>query len=136
MSDKGNVLDHSDSSKRSYTRPQFAFYGTVRDLTRNSGGTVVEGAGSCGGAVMGITMNCTSERRFKENIHRIGTHPMGIGLYLFEYISEYRELWGYGRKLGVMVDELEKVMPGAIHIHPDGYKQVNYTMLGINHETH
>ena len=134
MSDKDNVLDHSDSSKRSYTRPQFAFYGTVRDLTRNSGGSNVEVAGSCNQPKSPV-MVCSSERRFKENIHRIGTHPLGIGLYLFEYISEYRELWGYGRKLGVMVDELEKVMPGAIHIHPDGYKQVNYTMLGINHET-
>ncbi len=31
-----------------------------------------------------------------------------------------------------MADEVESVMPEALVIRPDGYKMVNYAMLGIN----
>jgi hypothetical protein len=67
----------------------------------------------------------------KENIVRVGDHPLGIGLYLFDYQPQYRETWGRGRRFGVMADEVEAVRPEAVSVHPDGYKQVNYAMLGI-----
>ncbi len=63
---------------------------------------------------------------------RIGTHPLGIGLYLFDYKPEYRGLYGDGRQFGVMADEVETVMPSAVAMHPEGHKTVNYTMLGIS----
>jgi hypothetical protein len=34
----------------------------------------------------------------------------------------------------VMADEVEKVMPAAVCMHPDGYKMVYYAMLGISHD--
>lgn len=37
------------------------------------------------------------------------------------------------RQFGVMADEVETVMPEAISVHPDGYKMVNYALLGISH---
>lgn len=67
----------------------------------------------------------------KENIVRIGVHPLGIGLYLFDYRSVHRQEWGHGRQFGVMADEVESVMPDAVLIHSDGYKMVDYAMLGI-----
>jgi len=73
-----------------------------------------------------------SERRVKENIIRIGAHPFGFGLYLYDYGPEHRAQWGYGRQFGVMIDEVEIVMPEAVSMHPDGYKRVDYTMLGIS----
>jgi len=73
-----------------------------------------------------------SDRLIKENIVRIGTHWLGIGLYLFNYKPEYREKCGQGRQLGVMADEVETVMPSAVLNHPDGYLIVNYSMLGLN----
>ena len=62
---------------------------------------------------------------------RIGTHPSGIGLYLFNYKQNYRDAHGHGRRFGVMVDEVELVLPEAVSIGAHGYHQVDYSMLGI-----
>jgi hypothetical protein len=62
-----------------------------------------------------------SDRRLKSNIERIGTHKLGIGLYEYDIFG--------GRQQGVMADEVEKVMPEAVLMHPSGYKMVNYGLL-------
>ena len=114
----------SEPKKRAYSQPVLQVYGSVRKLTKSGAGT-----GADGGATASMTM--VSDPKIKENIVRIGEHPLGIGLYLFDYKPEYREQWGSGRQFGVMADEVETVMPEAVVIHPDGYKMVNYGMLGI-----
>lgn len=63
-----------------------------------------------------------SDRRLKTNIKRVGTHASGIGLYTYDYI------WGEPGA-GVMADEVEKVMPDAVLLHPSGFKMVNYGKL-------
>jgi hypothetical protein len=73
-----------------------------------------------------------SDLRAKENILRIGTHPLGFGLYLFNYKPQWRERCGSGRQFGVMADEVEAVVPHAVSTGSDGYKQVDYAMLGIH----
>ena len=83
-----------------------------------------------------MTQTMGSDPRIKENCVRIGTHRLGIGIYLFDYKPEYRDAWGHGRQFGVMSDEVEMVMPEAVTVHPDGYKVVNYTMLGISRTLH
>jgi len=77
--------------------------------------------GMLGGAAVG---KFASDRRLKKNIKRIGTHALGIGLYIWDY------LWGQPFS-GVMADEVEKVMPEAIVQHPSGFKMVDYSMLGL-----
>jgi hypothetical protein len=77
-----------------------------------------------------------SDPGLKENIVRIGFHPAGIGLYLFDYKAEYRDSWGHGRQFGVMAAEVEQVMPEAVSVHRDGYKLVDYGMLGISRRIH
>ena len=74
----------------------------------------------------------SSDRAIKENIVRIGTHPLGIGLYLFDYKPAYRETAGFGRRFGVMADEVEAVLPQAVVMQPDGYKRVDYALLGLD----
>lgn len=49
---------------------------------------------------------CKSERRLKMNIELIGTSPMGIPIYEFEYKNK---LNGAGRYVGTMVDDLERL---------------------------
>ena len=63
-----------------------------------------------------------SDRRLKSNIRRIGEHPLGIGIYEYDIFGQH--------DVGVMADEVEQVMPGAIMVHSSGYKMVNYSMLG------
>lgn len=62
-----------------------------------------------------------SDRRLKSNINRIGTHPLGIGIYEYDIFG--------ARTTGVMADELESVMPEAVMTHGSGYKFVDYGML-------
>jgi len=62
-----------------------------------------------------------SDRRLKSNIERIGTHPLGIGVYEYNIFDR--------KERGVMADEVEAVMPEAVVLHSSGYKMVNYGML-------
>ncbi len=95
----------------------------------------MDDSGVCSvGQNMGTSM--PSDRAIKENIVRIDKHPLGIGLYLFDYKPEYRDEWGHGRQFGVMAQEVEVVMPEAVSVHPHGYKTVNYGMLGIIRSVH
>jgi hypothetical protein len=73
------------------------------------------GAGLFGGAK-------PSDRRLKSNVVRVGTHPLGIGVYEYDIFGE--------RQRGVMADEVEAVKPEAVTTHPtEGYKMVYYGML-------
>ena len=62
-----------------------------------------------------------SDRRLKSNIVQVGTHPLGIGIYEYDIFGK--------RELGVMADEVAKVMPDAIVPHESGYMMVNYGKL-------
>lgn len=64
-----------------------------------------------------------SDRRLKTNIEKIGTYQNGLNKYSFDYI------WGE-KGVGAMADEVEKVMPEAVG-ERDGFKTVNYAMLGV-----
>ena len=107
-----------------YRPPALQTFGRVNLLTQ--GGS----AGANGDAGQGM-MVANSDRSIKENIVQIGIHPSGIGLYLFDYKPEFWTFTGNGRRFGVMADEVETVMREAVVMHPDGYKRVNYGMLGI-----
>jgi len=113
----------ADEKRAPYATPVFRAYGTVFALTMGMGGTISD-------LVMGTRMGM-SDRMLKERIVRIGTHPLGFGLYLFDYKPEYRERWGGGRQFGAMADEVEEVMPQAVFMHEDGYMVLDYAMLGI-----
>lgn len=110
------------AAKAAYTSPTLRIYGAVNQLTAGRAGT---------GTDFSSMRRRTSDRALKENIVLIDTHPAGFGLYLFDYKPEYREKAGFGRQFGVMADEVEAVLPKAVVMHPDGYKMVDYTLLGI-----
>ena len=109
-------------ARRKYSRPVLQVFGSVAELTMS--GALSKGDGA-------QMMMATSDRRAKEDIVRIGEHPLGIGLYLFRYRGALRERFGSGRHLGVMADEVEAVLPDAVVIQPDGYKAVDYARLGL-----
>lgn len=69
-------------------------------------------------AAASIIAALLSDRRFKTNVRRIGMHEIGVPLYAFDYV------WGEPG-IGVMADELERVMPHAV-IDVGGMKAVNY----------
>ena len=115
----------SSSLKKSYKKPTIHLYGKVSALTNSGASGSHEGSGSANPYMS------ASDPRVKENVQRVGNHYLGVGLYLFDYRQEFRDEWGHGRQFGVMANEVEKVMPEAVSIHPHGIKVVNYEMLGI-----
>ena len=76
-------------------------------------GGLMQGAAALGGWI--------SDRRLKSNIVKVGDDPRGFGLYLYD-------LFGI-RQLGVMADELLKVIPEAVSVGDDGYYRVDYRMI-------
>jgi hypothetical protein len=133
--DIAKEVKKDSARKQQYHMPKLVYYGKVLDLTRNGTISGYEGD-NYGHCMQSSRKSCSSERRVKENIIRISDHPLGIGLYLFDYKPKFRDAWGHGRQFGVMVDEVERAMPEAVSVHLDGYKMVDYAMLGISRNLH
>jgi hypothetical protein len=72
-----------------------------------------------------------SDIRAKENIKHLGMLPNGLPFYEFEYKPEWKDKAGHGKFIGVMAQEVEKVIPEAVITRPDGYKMVNYGALNV-----
>ena len=114
------------SERKPYAAPVLTTYGLVRDLTAN--GSQNGNENNSGQDPMTMI---NSDRRMKDNIVRIGTHPAGIGLYLFDYLPQFRHA-GEGRQFGVMADEVAEVLPEAVSLGDDGYLRVDYARMGIH----
>jgi len=73
-----------------------------------------------------------SDMNLKESIVGLWTAPNGLRVYEFEYKPEFKDhpLCGHGKFLGYMAQEVEKVMPEAVIVMDNGYKAVNYDMVG------
>jgi hypothetical protein len=60
-----------------------------------------------------------SDRRLKRNVVRLGTRSDGLGIYEFEYI------WGGGRQIGLMAQEVAILYPEAVG-ESGGFMTVDY----------
>ena len=80
------------------------------------------GAGGGMSSLSGISGMFSSDVRLKSNIRRIGTHPLGIGIYRYIIFGQEDE--------GVMAHEVREVMPEAVVVDRSGFDMVNYAMLG------
>ena len=112
------------TGKSPYSAPALKVYGSVRDLTGDVSGT---------GADKSFLTNAmgASDPALKESVVRVGEHPAGFGLYLFDYKAEFRDAFGHGRQFGVMAQEVETIVPEAVVLTEGGYRAVNYSLLGI-----
>lgn len=66
-----------------------------------------------------------SDIRLKEDIRRVGTNHLGLGVY------QYRYKGMEGVYEGVMAQEVEVMHASAIRMLPQGYKAVDYAKLGL-----
>jgi hypothetical protein len=67
-----------------------------------------------------------SDVRLKEDITPLMRLESGIGLY------RYRYKWSDELYVGVMAQELAKIVPSAVLRDQDGYLRVDYTQLGFS----
>ena len=70
------------------------------------------------GQLGSLALNLISDVRLKENIRSVGNHR-GLGVYQYNYI------WSPVQHIGVMAQEVERIMPEAV-FEVGGYKGVNY----------
>ena len=107
-------------AKAPYRSPRIELLGGLRSATRGTG----PANGDAGQGMM-----AASDRNVKEDIVRIGQHPLGLGIYVFRYKAPYSERYGNHRRVGVMADEVAEKYPDAVSRHEDGYLMVDYGRL-------
>ena len=115
--------------RKPYHAPNLVVYGSVRELTLGGTGTSSDAVGKVNTKPARVR---PSDPSVKHNILRIGTHPLGIGLYLFEYKPGLRVDGHHRRHFGVMADEVEQVMPEAVSRDENGIRRVEHALLGIS----
>ena len=78
-----------------------------------------DGGGSGAGGGFG------SDIRLKRDIHLVGNTHQGLPLYRFKYT------WSDKEWVGVMAQDVLKVMPQAVNTDAEGYYRVDYKLLGL-----
>jgi hypothetical protein len=114
-----------DCCRAAYRTPTLEVLGSLRNATRGTGSGMADSAGSMTTGNMGKG----SDRRIKEDITKVGCHPLGLGIYRFRYTAPYAKLYGAGRQIGVMADEVAAKFPQAVSRHADGHLIVDYGQL-------
>lgn len=71
-----------------------------------------------------------SDISFKHDISLLGRLDNGLGFYRFSYNDSDKVY------VGVMAQEVQRVLPGAVVRGRDGYLWVNYDRLGLNFQTY
>ena len=93
------------------------------DMAGYNAETAQQNTLASGMAGLGAAAIFASDRRLKKNLKRLGTSLMGLPVYAFDYI------WGGDRQVGVMAQDVIKVIPEAVHTDEDGYMAVDYGMI-------
>ena len=83
--------------------------------------------------IAGLGMyNAMSDIRTKTNIVPVGRLKNGLTQYEFNYRPDFGD--PNIRYRGVMAQEVEQIKPEAVGVLPNGYKYVNYEMIGTRME--
>ena len=107
--------------KAPYRKPVLETYGSVAELTRGGLGSKFDGPMS---TRMGL-----SDVRAKQDIVRIGTHALGIGVYAYRFRQPFAVRLGHGMHFGVMAHEVAALLPAAVSLDEEGYWRVDYALL-------
>lgn len=100
-------------------------WNTYNGQTGSRNGLLGGLANLAGSGMMAYAM--MSDRRAKEKVNLLGRLANGLGVYSFHYKPEFQS-WGHGEQIGVMADEVERIIPEAV-IARNGYKLVNYGLI-------
>ena len=118
-----------DIAKYTYEQqaPQAALQNYMASISGDYGGTTAPGPSGIQslGQILGVAAPLLgiSDERLKDNIIKIGSFN-GLNIYEFNYI------WSPVKFVGVIAQEIEKVLPEAVKTI-FGYKAVDYSKLGI-----
>lgn len=71
-----------------------------------------------------------SDEHMKQNIEFVCKDKNGLNIYSYEYKKEFKDLCGHGRYKGYIAQEVEKLYPHAVAIESNGYRTVDYSLIG------
>lgn len=89
----------------------------------------VTGPGTGPGTYPGTGGGVTSDARLKRDIAQLTCLDSGICLYRFRY------MWSDVFYVGVMAQEVQRIVPAAVTRGSDGYLRVHYDRLGLTFQT-
>lgn len=118
-----NAPDLMGAANSQYTN-QMNAYNANQAANANMMGGLMSLGGTLGSAAI-----LASDIQLKQNIKKIGSLDNGLNLYSYEYKDGFD--LPTGKQVGVMAQEVEKVIPEAVVVMSNGYKAVNYGMLGV-----
>lgn len=107
----------------SNTGSQGMFYNPTMQWMGAAGGLMNAAGGAAG---IAQAAGALSDKRVKKDIQQIGHTSKGFPLYLFRYNWDQEN---ESPRIGVMAQDVEKVMPEAVITRGDGIKTVNYAMV-------
>ena len=125
-------IEHTVVDRETHQETHYHFKGQYHWVTQGSiGGTqkfvhginFTNGQGITGAPPAGPIK---SDIRLKRDIVELGRLDNGIGLYRFRYN------WSDQTYVGVMAQEVAKVVPEAVVRGRDGYLRVDYSRLGLD----
>lgn len=82
-----------------------------------------------GGSLIGGMFGAPSDRRLKRDIVKIGNDSRGFSWYVWRYVWDRVGVC----RVGVMAQEVARVMPRAVVKMPNGYLAVNYVAVNGPH---
>jgi hypothetical protein len=124
----GEALDGLDAGKRETLTKLIggsAFVAPVVASFAMQGLSIRPADAQSPGSSLRPSNTTVSDARLKRNVARTGTHPLGFGIYRFEY------LWSDISHVGVIAQEVLEKAPHAVTAGPGGYLGVDYGALGI-----
>lgn len=99
-------------------------YGLAATQMNNaSDNSLLGGAFGLGGQLGAASIMKFSDRRLKVGIKRIGKAG-SLNIYQYRYVGSSDV------QVGLMADEVKKIMPNAVKRHANGYDMVDYSMIG------
>ena len=101
------------------------YYGGYYPYRYGYGGYGYRPYGYYGGYGYGYRRWGWSDINLKHDIVPVGHLANGLGLYRFSYNDSDKVY------VGVLAQEVERVMPDAVRRAPNGYLQVNYARIGV-----
>jgi hypothetical protein len=108
--------------------------GGAPSFARRGGGGISAGGGGFRGGGGGGGGRGGGGRRsdiaLKHDLVLLGHLENGLGYYRFSYLGSQKAY------VGVIAQEVESVMPGAVTRGPDGYLRVYYEKLGLKLRTY
>jgi len=107
-------------------------YGHQIDIVQNGTVGIALGMGGnawFGGSITAASFNCTSDERLKKDISEIDNALLKLNEIDGVYFNWKDEINGKGQQVGVIAQDVEKVLPEVVSANDDGYKTVEYSKI-------